>query len=58
MDIVPGNVKYAGVTEVVRHLWRRSLYHRFANLIRRTIDHAPGCREETAPVMVMMMSGE
>ena len=57
MDIVPGNVQYTGVTEVVRQLWWRSLYYRFANLIRCTIDDAAGCREETAPVM-MMMSGE
>jgi hypothetical protein len=57
MNIVPGNVKYAGVTEVVRHLWRQSLDHRFANLIRCAIDHAPGCGKETAPV-VMVMVGE
>jgi hypothetical protein len=56
MDIVPGDIQYAGVTEVVRCFRRRSLYHRFANFIRQAIEDASGCREEAASVMVM--SGE
>jgi hypothetical protein len=56
MYVIPGNVIDAGVTEIVRCFQWRSLYHRFANLIRQTIEHAPGAREE--PASVMVMSGE
>ena len=56
MDVVPGNVQYAGVAEVVRCFWRRGLDHRFANIIGQTIDDAPGAGEETAAAAMVMLS--
>ena len=53
MHVIPGNVIDAGVTEIVRCFQWRSLYHRFAYLIRQTVEDAPGAREEPASVMVM-----
>jgi hypothetical protein len=51
MDIVPGNVEYAGVTQLVRSRRRRRLDHRFANVIR-AIKHAAGPGEETAAAVM------
>jgi hypothetical protein len=53
MDVVPGNVQYAGVAEVVRQFWRRRFDDRFANLVRQTIEDASGPGKETAAVPVM-----
>jgi hypothetical protein len=55
MDIVPGNVQYAGVTQLVRSRRRRRLDHRFANIAHRAVINAAGGREEAAAAMV---SGE
>ena len=56
MHVVPGNIIYARVTDVVRCFWLRSLYGRFVTLVRQTIEDAPACRPEPAysPVLVMM----
>ena len=51
MDIVPGDVEYTGVTQLVRSRRRRRLDHRFANVIR-AIKHATGPGEETAAAVM------
>jgi len=51
MDIVPGNVEYAGVTQLVGSGRRRRLDHRFANVIR-AIKRATGPGEETAAAVM------
>jgi hypothetical protein len=59
MHVIPGNIVDAGVTEIVRPLGFRSHHRRLVDRVRRqAIEDAPGCRKETAPVMVMVMSGE
>jgi len=61
MHVIPGNIIYAGVTEIIRCFEWRSHDHRLVDRIRRqTVENTPACREETAaPVMVMMhRSGE
>ena len=53
MDIVPGNVQYAGVTHLVRSRRRRRLDHRFANIPHRAVIDPAGGREEAAAAILM-----
>ena len=54
MDIVPGDVQHAGVTEFVRSRDRRRFdYHRLAHIVRRAVNDAAGAGEEAAAAVVM-----
>jgi hypothetical protein len=56
VHVIPGNIIYARVSEIVRLFERRGLHDRLLDVVRQTVEHASNTRETVyAPVVVVVM---